>query len=510
MKRMKSCTTLIMLLLMAGCGCLFAVAPSSVEEARKPNIVFILADDLGYGDVHCLNPERGKIATPNLDRLASLGMTFTDAHSSSAVCTPSRYNVLTGRYNWRTHLQRGVLNGQSPPLIEANRLTVGGLLKQHGYATACIGKWHLGMEMPKPLTNGRIESGPITRGFDYFFGISASLDMPPYAFIENDRFTEAPTDVKELLKGRRGPAAPSFEAVEVLPALVRKSKEWIGQHRGQPFFFYLALNSPHTPLAPTTEWQGKSGLGDYADFVMETDWAVGEVLASLDSTGVASNTLVIVTSDNGCAPYIGTSSTGPFLSMHDKDAVHELEAKGHYPSAAFRGYKSDIWEGGHRVPFIARWPAKVKAGSRSDQPICLGDLMASCADIVGAKLPANAGEDSFSFLPELLGTGHTARDAVVHHSIQGKFSIRQRQWKLELCPGSGGWSKPEDATAAREGLPAVQLYNLADDIGETKNLAAAMPEKVAEMKALLEKLITNGRSTPGAPQKNDVEVRRYP
>jgi arylsulfatase A-like enzyme len=391
-------------------------------------------------------------------------------------------------------------------LIEADRLTVAGLLKQHGYATACIGKWHLGMKLPQPLTTGKIESGPITRGFDYFFGISASLDMPPYAFIENDQFTEAPTAKKELLKGRRGAAAPHFEAEDVLPTLAQKSREWIERRTGQPFFLYLALNSPHTPLAPTKEWKGKSGLGDYADFVMESDWAVGEVLASLESAGVAGNTLVMVSSDNGCAPYVGTAATGPFLSMYDHDAVQELEAAGHYPSAGFRGYKADIWEGGHRVPFLARWPAMVKAGTRSDQTICLGDLMATCADIVSAKLPLNAGEDSFSFLPVLLGTGRSDRESIVHHSIHGRFSIRQARWKLELCPGSGGWGKPLEAAAAEEGLPEVQLYDLSSDPGERHNLQAAHPEIVARLTRLLEKIVAEGRSTPGPSQTNDVAI----
>ena len=474
-------------------------SPAS-RPAAKPNIVFILADDLGYGDVHCLNPERGKIATPHLDRLASQGMVFTDAHSSSAVCTPTRYSILTGRYNWRSHLQSGVLGGMSPPLIAADRLTVPALLKQHGYVTACIGKWHLGMEMPKPLTQGRIRSGPTTRGFDYFFGISASLDMPPYAFIENDRFTEAPTAVKELLQGRRGPAAPGFEAVDVLPILARKSREWIGQHKEQPFFLYLALTSPHTPLAPTKEWKGKSGLGDYADFVMETDWAVGEVLAALARPGVADNTLVIVTSDNGCASYVGVANTTPALSWQGMDAVAGLEARGHFPSAGFRGYKSDAWEGGHHIPFIARWPSTVKPGTRNRQLVCLTDLMATCADLVGATLPGNAGEDSASILPLLQGSQKPIHEIVVHHSISGSFAVRDAQWKLILCRGSGGWSKAEDGN-----VPG-QLYDLSRDEGERDNQYARHPEVVARLTSQLEKCVVNGRSTPGPPQTNDVAV----
>jgi len=366
------------------CLMLGRISPvSGADEILKqlPNIVVIYADDLGYGDVQCYNPERGKISTPHIDKLASQGMRFMDAHSSSGVCTPSRYTLLTGRYHWRTSLQRGVLGGMSPPLIAPDRLTVAGLLKEQGYATACIGKWHLGMVMPRPLTKGAIKRGPTTNGFDYFFGISASLDMAPYAFIENDRFTEAPTAVKNLLivngkDGRRGPAAPSFESEQVLPMLAQKSAEWISARRDKPFFLYLALNSPHTPLAPTKAWKGESGLGDYADFVMQTDGIIGEVLAALDDAGIAENTLVIVTSDNGCAPYVGVKVTQNPRDSHDKmGSVADLEAKGHFPSGPLRGYKADAWEGGHRVPFIVRWPGIVKPGSLCDDLIHQADLI---------------------------------------------------------------------------------------------------------------------------------------
>ena len=436
----------------------------------KPNIVYVLCDDLGYGDVHGLNPQRGKIATPHIDRLATQGMVFTDAHSSSAVCTPTRYGILTGRYNWRSKLQSGVLNGLSEPLIAADRLTVPAFLKQHGYHTDCIGKWHLGLTFGKDgkkqdLTK-TIDDGPVTRGFDSFFGISASLDMPPFAYIENDHFTQAPTATKKW--GRSGPAAPDFDAADVLPALARKASETITAHaaKGEPFFLYLALTSPHTPLVPTKEWQGKSSLGDYGDFVMETDWALGEVLAAIDKAGISDNTLLIFTSDNGCAPYIG---------------VDKLEAQGHFPSADRRGYKSDVWDGGHRVPFIARWPGKVKASATSDQTICLTDLMATAAEIVDARIPDNAGEDSVSILPALLGTATgPLREATVHHSISGRFAVRQGKWKLEFCPGSGGWTSPKDPAAAKQGLPDVQLYDLSTDVGETKNLQAEHPEIVGK------------------------------
>jgi arylsulfatase A-like enzyme len=486
------------LFLLAACLSAAAAQPS------RPNLLFILADDLGYGDVRANYPD-SKIATPNLDRLAAAGMRFTDAHSSSAVCTPTRYNILTGRYNWRTHLQSGVLGGYSPPLIAPDRLTVGKLLQQNGYTTAGIGKWHLGMtwsRLSSATTNAEgwridytqpIADGPITRGFDSFFGIAASLDMPPYLFIANDRTVGQPTTNKTWI--RKGPAAADFEAVDVLPTLTRKAVEFISRQAGvaKPFFLYLPLASPHTPIVPTAEWQSRSGLNAYADFVMQTDAAVGEVLAALDRTGAATNTLVIFTSDNGCSPSAN---------------FEELEAKGHHPSGPLRGMKADIFDGGHRVPFLVRWPGQVKPGTTSDQLICLGDFMATCADLLGAKLPANAAEDSVSFLPALRGIDRAPlREALVHHSINGSFAIRQGQWKLALGPDSGGWSVPKPGTPAAKQLAGVQLYDLAADPGERKNLQAGQPEIVARLTKLLETYLLKGRSTPGPAQTNDVPVK---
>ena len=470
-----------------------AICGSAAATAPKPNIVFILADDLGYGDVHCLNPQRGKIATPNLDRLAGQGMTFTDAHGGSSVCTPTRYGVLTGRYAWRSRLQQGVLDGYVPPLIAAHRLTAPALLQQHGYHTACLGKWHLGFTIEGAGKNGgkkkaveagagkfagaplgsRTTDGPTTRGFDFFYGFHHARMME--SVFENDR-------VAELVK-----------PVDMLPNLTRRASSYIAEQAktGQPFFLYLALNSPHTPILPSQEWQGRSGLGDYGDFVMETDWAVGEVLAALDQAGVATNTLVIFTSDNGCSPAA---------------KVSELERQGHFPSAQFRGYKADIWDGGHRIPFIARWPGHVKAGTCNDAVICLTDFMATAAELLGAELPANAAEDSFSFLPELLGTGRTTRDAIVHHSIQGKFAIRAGSWKLELCPGSGGWGSPKDGEARKQKLPDAQLYDLSSDVGEIRNLQSVHPEMLRQLTARLERIVAEGRSTPGPSQRNAVTV----
>ena len=482
---------------------LLAIAVSAFAD-RKPNIVFILADDLGYGDVHAFNPDRCKIATPNLDALAGEGMRFTDAHTASSVCTPTRYNLLTGRYSWRTKLQRGVLQGNSPPLIAPERLTVAEMLRKQGYATAAIGKWHLGLAMNEQRWGDPIADGPLQHGFQKFFGIAASLDMPPFAFIDNDHFAEVPTTQKTWI--RTGPAAASFEAVDVLPTLTKESVDFIQRFdqrnvkQRAPFFLYVALASPHTPIVPTEKWNGKSGLGAYGDFVMQTDAAVGEIIGALHDAKLEENTLVIFTSDNGFAPAA---------------KVKELEAHGHFPSAQFRGYKADIWEGGHRVPFIVRWPGVVRPGTRSEQVICLGDFLATCAAITGAALPANTGEDSISFLPALRGddggggddqTDAKPREAIVHHSVNGNFAIQQGSWKLCLCAGSGGWGDPREPAAAKQNLPPMQLYDLSRDPAETTNLAADRPDIVEKLQALLQRYIDTGRSTPGAPQTNDVAI----
>ena len=485
------------------------------QKKTYPNIVYIIADDMGYGDVSCLNPG-GKIPTPHMDRLASDGMIFTDAHSGSAVCTPTRYGILTGRYCWRSRLGSGVLWGYSRSLIPKTRMTVASLLQQHGYATACVGKWHLGWNWA--TTDGYVFSdrsdetgesvdyaqpisgGPLELGFDYFFGIPASLDMLPYVFVENDRVVAAPTETIEGAEGRRfyrgGPIAPGFEHEAVLPKCTQKAVRFIDNHAKTksdiPFFLYFPLNAPHTPILPVEEFQGKSGIGPYGDFVMQCDWTVGQIMQALDRHGMAENTIFIVTSDNGCSP------------MAD---FEDLARQGHHPSYRFRGYKADIYEGGHRIPFVVRWPAKVKPGSRCGDTICLTDLMATAAAVLGVDLPDNAGEDSVSILPDLLGksTG-PVRDATVHHSINGSFSIRQGKWKLEFCPGSGGWSYPRPQEAQKLGLPRFQLYDLDQDIGERNNVMDKHPDVVERLTELLLKYINDGRSTPGRAQKNDRDV----
>ncbi len=499
-----------------------SISSAVTMAADKPNIIFILCDDLGYGDVKCLNPE-GKIATPQMDRLAKEGMIFTDAHSGSSVCTPTRYGIMTGRYAWRSKLQSGVLGGLSPRLIEQGRMTVANMLKQQGYSTHVVGKWHLGMDWArtgevselnieteaqvknvdytKPITNG-----PTSVGFDTYFGISASLDMVPYCFIENDHVTANPTETMKLVMNaaggkmsftREGPGAPGFRGEQVLPTLTQRATKLIQEKaaaakKGDPFFLYLPLNSPHTPILPSEKWQGKSGISLYADFVMETDDAIGQIMRATEETGIANDTLIIVTSDNGCSP----SADYP-----------KLLAAGHNPSYNMRGHKADIFDGGHRVPFMVRWPAKVKSGQTSAQLVCLTDFIATAADILHTKLPENAAEDSFSFLPALLGeSGQATRQSVIHHSINGSFALRDGAWKLELCAGSGGWSDPRPGSPGEKDLPDTQLYDLASDIAEKTNLQSEKPEIVTKMTAQLKKIVADGRSTSGAPQQNAVEV----
>lgn len=479
--------------------------------ASRPNVVIILADDLGYGDVRAYNPTRGKIPTPHLDRLAAEGMRFTDGHSSSGVCSPSRYALLTGRYHWRTRLQTGIVGVFGEPLIAPDRLTLAGLAKQHGYRTAAIGKWHLGWDWPIPeaerglFRNYKeadksspeahraawakvfaqpIKGGPTTRGFDSYFGTDVP-NWPPYCFIEDDRTVGIPSEpLPKAFFGKNlaslpGPALPGWKLEPILPTLTARACAFIGDaaRQPEPFLLYLPLTTPHTPLAVNAEWQGKSGLNNAAaDLIMETDAAVGKVLAALEASGAAKDTLVLFTSDNGFAAYAGAK---------------ELEKQGHFPSGPLRDYKTSVHEGGHRVAFIARWPAQVKAGMTCGQLVHHADVMATFADILRTKLPDDAAEDSFSFLPLLRGSADPIRRHAVSCASGGTPGLRVGDWKYVATQ------------------PA-QLYDLAADIGETKNLADEQPGRVTEMKALLEKLIADGRSTPGAPQKNDVEVVRFP
>jgi arylsulfatase A len=414
-------------------------AANATASDSRPNIIFILFDDLGYGEPRSF---RGgsPFKMPNLDKLARDGMRFTDAHSASAVCTPTRYGVLTGRYPWRIG-QFGVLNHKSPPIIPAERLTVASMLKAQGYHTACFGKWHLGMN----IQGNEVADGPIARGFDAFCGYTEARSIS--SVIENDR------------------VIGTFPEVEVAPLLAQKIVAHLEQRAqaARPFFLYVALSQPHTPIAPAPEFRGKSGQGAYGDWILQGDAVVGQVLDALDRHRLAENTLVLVTSDNGAAGRV-------------------------YPP--LRGCKTTIWEGGHREPFLARWPGKTRPGSVCEDTICLNDLLATCAEIVGAKLPDNAAEDSVSILPDLLGTARgPVREATVHQSAHGDLAIRQGPWKLVFL-----------ANGSKE------LYNLKDDLGETKDMAGAQPDVVARLTALMQRHIATGRSTPGSPQKNSVSI----
>jgi arylsulfatase A-like enzyme len=482
-------------------GLLFACTTDN--EKKMPNIIFILADDMGYGDISILN-ENSKIQTPNIDKIAQQGIVFTDAHSSSSVSTPTRYGILTGRYNWRSTLKKGVLNGYSLPLIPQERMTIASLLKSRNYETACIGKWHLGwkwnnieagndfIDFSKPITHG-----PLDVGFDYFYGIPASLDMPPYVYVENNMSTAIPDRITENTGSqswwRKGPTAPDFDHNMTLSHLTDKAIKYIEEktNKNKPFFLYLPLPAPHTPILPSEKFLGKSGLNPYGDFVMEIDYMIGRINEIIKKNGIDQNTIFVFMSDNGCSP---------------EAKFDELQEKGHYPSYIYKGHKADLFEGGHRIPCIVQWPAKIKPHI-VNQTVCLTDFFATFAAITGYKLKDNEGEDSYNLLPlfENENETRTIREATVHHSINGDFTIRQGDWKLILSPGSGGWSypRPNRDTTVIKSLPDIQLYNMKTNPAETQNVYANHKEIVEKMTNLMISYVKNGRSTPGVPQKND-------
>jgi len=504
------------------------VAPGPAGPEQRPNIIVVFADDLGYGDVRCYDPQHAKVPTPSIDRLAQEGLRFTDAHTSASLCSPSRYGLLTGRFSWRTPMRTHVVRIYGSPLIAPDRLTLPKLLQQQGYQTACFGKWHLGWDWPlfqkdgsivhasmdeflqdrsgEPIFEQPIGQGPTTRGFDSYFGVDVP-NFPPYTFIENDRMVVAPTARKTVSDrvhwGPPGPMAPGWQFDRILPAIVEKTEEYLAE-RGRdrkPFFVYMPLTSPHEPIAPSKPFQGKSGISDVADFIMETDAALGRVMDALAEHGLADNTLVVFSSDNG---HGGNTGLAPFCEA------------GHRVAGPYRGYKCNISEGGHRVPLVVRWPGVVRPGTCCDQLVCLSDLMATCAELLGVTLPDSEAEDSVSILPLLQGEDRPVRQDLVHQCHSELLAIRKGPWKLALCAGDGAeinWCNekgvPHDLgekEAHERGLPPVQLYNLVEDPGETKNLQAEHPEIVRQLHELLKKYVVEGRSTPGAPQKNDVEV----
>lgn len=455
-----------------------------------PNVVIILADDMGQGDPRAYNPD-SRVPTPHLDRLAAEGCRLTDAHSPSSVCTPTRYGVLTGRYCWRGRMKKGVGNGRSPLLIEKGRTTIAALLKARGYRTSCVGKWHLGLGSGKRTDyDAPLKPGPLEVGFDHFFGIPASLDMAPYCFVEDHRptapFTGTTPGSKQARQGgggfwRKGQMAEGFRHVDVQPKLIERAVKIIdAQSKSEkPFFLYLPLAAPHTPWLPTKPFSGKAeGAGIYGDFVHMVDHGVGEVLAALDRNGVTKNTLIVFTSDNGAHWTPGDKKKFP-----------------HRANGARRGQKADIWEGGHRVPFIARWPARIPKGRVSDQLACLTDFFATVAGIVGVELPNDAAEDSYDLLPALTGAAprSATRTSVIHHSVSGRFSLRDGDWKLIEGLGSGGFSNPRNVKP-KPGGPKGQLYNLAADPAEAKNLWLDDPERVARMMTKLQGIKDAGRS----------------
>ncbi|MFT4605131.1 MAG: arylsulfatase A [Rhodothermales bacterium] len=467
---------------------ILAVAGCTPPPALPLNVVVILADDLGTGDLGAYNAA-SRISTPAMDAIAREGVLLTDAHSPSAVCSPTRYSLLTGRYAWRTRLKQGVLWTDDPALIESDRPTIGSMLQADGYATAGFGKWHLGLGRGErtdytDLTQG----GPAEAGFDVYYGIPSSLDIPPYVWIQEDRVEVLATDSVEASSGRReggggfwraGPMAPDFRFDKVLDTIGEKAAKYIGTRASQtdePFFLYVPLSAPHTPWLPDSASQGESGAGYYGDFVVHVDAVVGQITKALDSAGLAENTLLIFTSDNGAHWTPG-----------------DIQEWGHRANGPWRGQKADIWEGGHRVPFIARWPGVIPAGSRSDKTVSLVDLMSTISAATAVALPESAGGDSWNVLPALTGSGEISRGPIVMHSLRGTFAIREGDWKLIAGLGSGGFSVP----ATREPGPGEapgQLYNLGLDPAESQNVYAENPEVVERLAGLLGQYQDEGRS----------------
>lgn len=480
---------------------IFGMLSCTRTKEDLPNIVYILADDMGYGDLGCLNSD-SKIPTPNMDKISENGMIFTDAHSPSAVCTPTRYGIITGRYCFRTRLKSGVLVGYSPPLIDPERYTVADLLGEAGYYTACVGKWHLGLEWPKkddrkklieggewaPTStdnidySGIISGGPTDHGFDFSFIVPASLDMTPYCYISNKKliapitgFTEGQNSPRGVF-WRPGDLQDGFTIDGVLPTITDEAVKFIHRRADEdsPFFLYFPLTAPHTPWLPSENHLGKSEAGLYGDFVNQVDHTIGLIIEALEESNVLENTLVIVTSDNGAHWTTDDKSKFPHLA-----------------NAPFSGMKSDAWEGGHHIPFILQWPARVKPGSFSNQVSTLTDLMATCAGIIGKELPDNAGPDSYNMLPAILGERleEDIRPNTIHHSISGMFAIRMGDFKLIDGKGSGGWSYK-----GSEEDPKGQLYNIKTDPEEHHNLYEEMPEMVQQLSENLQKIKTQGHS----------------
>ena len=489
---------------------LLLLLPALSDAAEKPNIVFLMADDMGYGDVGCYNAE-SKIPTPHMDALAAQGMRFTDGHTPSSVCTPTRYGVLTGRYCWRSRLKNFVLWGFDHPLIEPERMTVSSMLTEQGYATACVGKWHLGLgwttkagltswpdrSKEEPHRGGwdidytkPLRGGPNVLGFDYFFGIAASNNMPPYCFIENERVVGRPSVMKHPLNtgNTEAPMVAGWDDSQYGPNFAEKAIAFLEGHvqrnPRQPFFLYLPSQAPHRPCVPPEFAAGKGRAGKRGDMVWEFDWTVGRIVATLDRLGVSENTVVFVTSDNGATP------GDPFPPEAKKRNGNIFgQTYGHRSCGEWRGYKSQIYEGGHRVPLIVRWPGRVRPGTISNELVCLSDLLATSADIVGASLPESAGPDSVSMLPALSEAprGERVRRAVVHHDFHGRFAIRQGDWKY-VAP-----FEPQTRVRRAKALPA-ELYDLGRDPKEAVNVISENLEVAERLSSLLKRQRAQGHS----------------
>jgi arylsulfatase A len=490
------------------CGGFFTPA----RAASLPNIVILYADDMGYGDLGANNPQ-SKIPTPHLDRLAAEGLRFTDAHSSSGVCTPSRYALLTGRYHWRAF--HDIVNSFGASVFKPEQLTLPEMLREKGYRTACVGKWHLGWDWDAIKKQGATETrdksgknrvlapdafdwskpipdGPLAHGFDSYFGDDVP-NFPPYAWIENDRVTQVPSAPLEITpktaeggwEARPGPMVPGWDFHAVMPTLTQRAVQWIGEQRAEkPFFLYFPFTSPHAPIVPTPEFTGKSQAGGYGDFMVQTDWTVGQVLAALEKNGFAKNTLVLFSADNGPEQY----------------AYARIQNFQHRSSGELRGVKRDIWEGGHRVPMIVRWPGVVKPGTVTDGLMSQIDVMATVASIVGYKLPATAADDSHDQLKLWTGQGGGARRTIIHNTNKDHYAAREGSWVL-INAKSGAvtkvppWFDQENNYPPNDG--DVALYDLAKDLPQRHNLAAQHPEKVAQLQALLAKTRAAGEVRRG-------------
>lgn len=485
-------------------------------RAAQPNVVILYADDLGFGDLGIQNPG-SKIPTPNLDRLAREGTRFTDAHSSSGVCTPSRYALLQGRYHWRKF--HGIVNSFEPPVLDEEKTTLAELLKGRGYNTACFGKWHLGWDWeairrpgavaadaPK---NGRIvkggggfppdafdwsrpiPGGPLSHGFDEYFGDDVP-NFPPYAWFQNDRVITPPTvplatpeaTAEGHWEARPGPSVKDWDFHAVMPTLTGKAEDWIQrQSRDKPFFLYFPFTSPHAPIVPTPDFVGKSSAGGYGDFVVQTDEAVGRVLRALETGGFTDNTLVIFSSDNGPEHY----------------AYERVRNSGHRSMGPLRGVKRDLHEGGHRVPLLVRWPGVVPASRVSDALVSQIDLFATIAAAVGAEIPAGSAEDSFNQLPLLRGESGSARETLVHNTNPDGYALRHRNWVL-IAAKTGSISKVPDwfreANGYKENNLPGELYDLQADPGQRNNLYATEPGRVRELTALLDQIRARSQVRP--------------